>query len=81
VAPRIGVTLVLLVAVGGCGGSTGQVNVDGEGNGNLSFVGNHPPIEGEIREGELRGVTPPPAPITPIAAMETPVPTPTPRPK
>ncbi|HEY2797528.1 MAG TPA: hypothetical protein VGK26_06530 [Thermoanaerobaculia bacterium] len=77
-ASRNGALLLLLVAAGGCSGSNGSVVLD-NGNGSFVVTGDHPPIEGEVDEGEIRGITPTPAPITPVAALETPVPTATPR--
>src|SRR5262249_56834534 len=77
-ASRSWVLLLLLAASGGCSGSNGSVVLD-NGNGSFVFTGDHPPIEGEVREGEIRGITPTPAPITPVSAMETPIPTPTPK--
>ena len=71
--------LLLIVAAGGCSGSTSTVVIESNGDGIVEITGNHPPIEGEIHDGELHGITPTPAPITPVSAMETPIPTPTPR--
>jgi hypothetical protein len=79
VAPRTWAALLLLVAAGDCSGSNTAVVLAGDGTGNLEVTGNHPPVEGEVREGELRGITPTPAPITPVSAVETPIPTPTPK--
>jgi hypothetical protein len=81
VVPRPWAALLLLAAAGGCSGSSTSVVLTDQGNGSLEVTGDHPPIEGEIREGELREITPLPGPITPISAVETPVPTSTPKPK
>ena len=72
VFPRNWSVLLLLAAAGGCSGST---------SGTIYTTGDLPPFEGEVREGELREITPLPGPITPISAIETPVPSPTPKPK
>ena len=79
VASRTWAALLLIVAAGGCSGSNGSVVVSSDGNGSFQFTGDHPPIEGEVTEGEIHGITPTPAPVTPVSALETPVPTPTPR--
>jgi len=85
VPPRNWAAFLLLAAavVVGCSGSNVNVNLPSGGASvaNGEGVIDVPPIETEVRGGEIRGITPTPAWITPIAAMETPVPTATPKPR
>ena len=78
-ASRNWAVLLLIVAAGGCSGSTSTAALSSDGNGGFLVTGDHPPLEGEVRDGEIHGITPTPAPITPVSAMETPIPTATPR--
>ncbi len=79
---RFWAALLLLVAAGGCSGSNVNVQIPDEGDGGIEVISrDYPPLEGTIGKGGLEGITPLPGPITPISAMETPVPTSTPKPR
>ena len=54
---------------------------DGSVEGSIELTGDHPPIEGTIDDGGLKGITPIPAVITPIIPITSPDPTATPKPR